>query len=200
MTLNVGILLFDDANVLDFAGPLEVYTVAGQIYETLAPEEAPLFEVFTLSISGEAICVRHGLQILPTYRIQEHPPLDVLIIPGGVVDDIMADPELMAWLICQVYLTQYVLAVGAGGRLLARSGTMDGLRIAVSQKTQAEWQPLYPRVVFTVEPRWLEEGKILTTACSVPAIEMSLHGLVLLAGHDLAERVAWQLGYPWSGQ
>lgn len=73
---SVGIFLFNGVEVLDFAGPFEVFSV------TEADEEKP-FTVYTVSQNGEMITARNGLKVKPDYSIEDLPPIDILIIPGG---------------------------------------------------------------------------------------------------------------------
>jgi len=73
----VGILLFDDIELLDFAGPYEVFAVADEL------NDHSLFDVFTLSETGKEVRTVHGLRVHPDYAIDRSLHIDILVIPGG---------------------------------------------------------------------------------------------------------------------
>ena len=77
----VGIYLYDDVEVLDFAGPFEVFCTAARVHQRSHPD-VRLFEVFTVGLRSEPIRARGGLFVKPIYGIDNHPPIDLLIIPG----------------------------------------------------------------------------------------------------------------------
>src|SRR5205809_4178431 len=93
--LTVGILVFDDVEVLDFAGPFEVFsrtrTVAGAASRR-TDESAP-FSVFTIARSRAAITAIGGLRVLPEYPWSDAPPIDILVVPGGFGTRALLDDE-----------------------------------------------------------------------------------------------------------
>ena len=101
MTLTVAIYLFPDVEVLDFAGPYEVFTTAARVHARRQPEAPPLFRVFTVATTGDPVRARAGLEVNADYIIDTHPRPDVLIIPGGVVDAETDKPEVIRWIAAQ---------------------------------------------------------------------------------------------------
>src|SRR5258706_329479 len=92
-TRNVGILIFDDVEVLDFCGPFEVFAVAGR---QISPGA---FLVFTVAATPGPITARNGLSVNPKYMLGEAPPIDLLLIPGGLgTRALMHDAALTAWI------------------------------------------------------------------------------------------------------
>jgi len=76
-TRNVGILIFDNVEVLDFSGPFEVYNVANEI------NTERLFKVFTVAEDENNILAKFGYNVKPEYTINNCPDIDILVIPGG---------------------------------------------------------------------------------------------------------------------
>lgn len=76
--LTVGIFLFNKVELLDFAGPYEVFSVTAEL------NQYRMFQVFTLSEDGRPIQTINGLKVMVDYSFDNHPPIDLLVIPGGV--------------------------------------------------------------------------------------------------------------------
>ena len=85
MTTTVGIFVFADVEVLDFAGPYEVFTTASRVHRRSCPSDPDPFKVFIIGQTGTPIRARAGLSVHPDYHFKNHPPIDILVIPGGVV-------------------------------------------------------------------------------------------------------------------
>ena len=94
---NVGIYLFDDVEVLDFAGPFEVFSTASRVFGREHAGVQPPFRVFTVGASRAAITARGGLVVQPSFSFEDHPRIDVLLVPGGVVAAELAKPDVISW-------------------------------------------------------------------------------------------------------
>src|SRR3569833_2270846 len=94
-SLEVAILIFPEVEVLDFAGPFEVFSVAGRILKSDA--RAP-FRVSTVAAQGSPVLARHGLAVTPSARFADNPPADILIVPGGIVTQPLADAATLDWI------------------------------------------------------------------------------------------------------
>ena len=85
--MNVGILVFDEVELLDMAGPYEVFTTAARVHGRAQPPGAPaLFAVSTIGRGAGPVRARAGLRLQPDHTLANHPPLTCAIVPGGVVD------------------------------------------------------------------------------------------------------------------
>ncbi|MBA3877559.1 MAG: hypothetical protein C0498_11635, partial [Anaerolinea sp.] len=115
-------LLFDDVEVLDFAGPFEVFSTASRVVGTGAP---PAFNVFTIAATS-TVRARHGLVVVPAYRTGEEPPIDVLVVPGGVVTGALAHRPTIEWIASRAASAQLATSVCTGAFLLAEAGLLDG--------------------------------------------------------------------------
>lgn len=129
MSLNIGIFIFDQVEVLDFAGPYEVLTTAARVYARSAPREPPLFSVFTIGRTSEPVCARAGLKIAPDFTIDQHPVLDCLIVPGGVINTELSKGDVISWIDAQAGKTPLTASVCTGAFLLAKTGRLDGQEV-----------------------------------------------------------------------
>ena len=114
MTLNVGVYLYPGVELLDFAGPCEVFTTANR----LAPEGAP-FSVFSVAAQRRPATSRAGVVIQPDYSFADHPPIDVVLVPGGVVDKVMNEAAVVGWIAEVSAAARLTASVCNGAFLLA---------------------------------------------------------------------------------
>ena len=120
--LNVGILIFDDVEVLDFCGPFEVFSTAGQ-----ATGDATPFQVFTVAERAEIIHCRGNLLVQPHFTIADHPRIDLLVVPGGWgTRREVENQTLLDWIAAQDRQTTLTLSVCTGAFLLAERGILHG--------------------------------------------------------------------------
>ena len=197
MTWTVGIYLFDAVEVLDFAGPFEVFSTAARVHGRREPPSPPIFVVATVGRGFAPVVARGGLRVQPAFNLEDHPPLDVLIIPGGVVDAEMDQPELMAWLIRTAPATSVTASVCTGAFLLAQAGLLHGKQATTHWEDLAELRRLFPEVDVVEGKRWVDLGSIVTSAGISAGIDMSLHLVARLAGAELARKTAHQMQYDW---
>ncbi len=80
MSLNIGIYVYDDVEVLDFAGPYEVFTTATRMHARNSRDDKPLFNVFTIGRSTASVRARAGLKVDPDFSINDHPAMDLTLI------------------------------------------------------------------------------------------------------------------------
>lgn len=193
----VGIYVYDDVEVLDFAGPFEVFSVASRLAQRTAPAEAPPFSVVTISRTGGPIAARGGLVVVPACAIGTHPGLDLLIIPGGVVDGELR-PDVTAWIRREADRAEIVASVCTGAFLVAAAGLLDGLRATTHWEDAADLAARHPETTVIEDVGWIDEGHIVTSAGISAGIDMSLHLVQRLLGRAAAERTARQMEYAWS--
>src|SRR4051812_6985061 len=98
---NVGIYIFDEVEVLDFAGPFEVFSTAARVALRMVPDSGRPFEVFTIGQSRCQIRARGGLMVEPHFGMENHPKIDVLLIPGGVVTAELEKQSVISWIAAQ---------------------------------------------------------------------------------------------------
>jgi len=197
MTLTVGIYLFPDVEVLDFAGPYEVFTTASRVALRREPGRDAPFRVVTVAATRDPVRARAGLLALPDHTLDDHPPLDLLIIPGGVVDAELDRPEVIRWIAAQATRVPLVASVCTGAFLLARAGLLDGRQATTHWEDIADLRARFPATQVLDGPRWVDLGNIVTSAGIAAGMDMSLHLVARLAGRDLAHATARQMDVPW---
>ncbi|WP_200946989.1 MULTISPECIES: DJ-1/PfpI family protein [unclassified Roseateles] len=197
--MNVGILVFDEMELLDMAGPYEVFTTAARVHARTQPTAAaPLFTVTTLARSAAPVRARAGLQVQPDATLANHPPLACAIVPGGVVDAELRQPETLAWIAAQRHTAQVLASVCTGALLLAEAGVLDGLAATTHWEDLDALRELRPAVHVREGLRWVDEGAVVTSAGISAGIDMCLHLVQRLHSRELALATARQMDYAWS--
>jgi transcriptional regulator GlxA family with amidase domain len=196
--MNVGILIFDEVELLDMAGPYEVFTTAARVLARSQPPGTPaLFSVTTLARRRGPVRARAGLHLQPDHTLTDHPPLDCAIVPGGVVDAELAQPDLMAWVAGQTRSARLLASVCTGALLLAHAGVLDGLDATTHWEDLDALRALRPAVRVHSGVRWVDQGAVVTSAGISAGIDMSLHLVERLHSRDLAVRTARQMEFDW---
>ncbi|RZU38732.1 DJ-1/PfpI family protein [Fluviicoccus keumensis] len=193
MTICVAILLFPDVEVLDFAGPYEVFTTAARVHGRRQADSAPLFRVFTVAESEGLVRARAGLEVRRDFSLTAHPAPDVLIIPGGVVDAELDKPEVIRWIAAQAAHARITASVCTGAFLLAKAGLLDGRTVTTHWEDIADLRARFPGLTVKEDCRWVDEGEVVTSSGISAGIDMSLHLVARLAGRELAVATARQM-------
>jgi len=197
--MNVGILVFDEVELLDMAGPYEVFTTAARVLaRSLPPGTPPLFAVCTLARRPGPVRARAGLRLVPDHTLADHPPLGCAIVPGGVIDAELGQPDLMAWITAQARSAQVLASVCTGALLLAETGVLDGLAATTHWEDLDALRALRPAVRVQGGVRWVDQGRIVTSAGIAAGIDMSLHLVQRLHSRELALRTARQMDVSWT--
>ena len=199
MTTSIAIYLFPDAEVLDFAGPYEVFTTASRVFMRENPSLLEPFSVFTVAREAGTVKARAGLVVQPDYSFTNHPPIDVLLIAGGVVTAELDTPEVIIWVAATSARAALTASVCTGAFLLAEAGLLDGLSATTHWEDIPDLQAGYPMISVVADQRWVDEGSIVTSAGISAGIDMSLHLVERLAGRVLALLTARQMDFDWTG-
>lgn len=193
----VGIYLYDGVEVLDFTGPFEVFSTASRVAQRHAPSVAAPFRVVTIARGMSAVSARAGLQVLPMHTLEDHPPLDVLIVPGGVDAPERTRDDLRRWLARQALRVEVLASVCTGAFLLAGAGVLDGQEVTTHWEDIAELATLFPALTVKDTGRWIDNGAVITSAGISAGIDMSLHLVARLAGRELSIATARQMDFQW---
>lgn len=192
MRRRTAILLFDDVEVLDFAGPFEVFSVTDE----LAAHQR--FEVFTVAEKSGPILARNGLKVVPDHPLATAPAADVLILPGGSgTRALLKNPALLDWVRHQTATAEIVVSVCTGALVLARLGLLDGLDVTTHFENLGELARLAPAARVHGDRRFHDNGKFLTAAGISAGIDVSLHVVARLHGTKVAEATATSMEYHW---
>lgn len=189
---NVAILIFDDVEVLDFAGPFEVFTVAS---ERIDP---PPFYVYTVAFEDRPVKARGALTIQPHYTIHTAPTPDILVVPGGYgTRPLLERDDVTAWIRQQASQVDPLLSVCTGALLLAKAGLLKGLTATTHHEEFALFQSLDPTLTIAADRRFVDNGKIITAGGISAGIDMALHVVEKLCGAAGKAEVVKEMEYQW---
>lgn len=190
--INVGILLFNEVEVLDFAGPFEVFSLAK--YE--GTNHQP-FRVKTIAEKKDLIIARNGLKVMPDYSFEDALDLDILIIPGGYgAEEIEIHNEtVIKWIQETSKAVKIIASVCTGAFLLAKAGLLDG------KKATTHWMDLerlendFPLIKVQPAVKFVEEGNIITAGGISAGINMSFHIMTKVLNKEIAIYTAKRMEY-----
>jgi transcriptional regulator GlxA family with amidase domain/DNA-directed RNA polymerase subunit RPC12/RpoP len=174
--------LQDGVEVLDFAGPMEVFTYAG-------------FRVFTVSRKKEPILAQGILKILPDYSIGDAPPADILAFFGGNSGVASQDPAVISWIQSRKEATQYFFSVCTGAFIMGRAGLLDSLTATTFHSSIESLRKAFPATKVLSDVRFVDNGKVITTAGISAGIDGALHLVAKLKGEAVAKDVAAYMEY-----
>jgi transcriptional regulator GlxA family with amidase domain len=192
VVMNIGIYIYEQAEVLDFSGPFEVFATAMRLQT-----EANITQVFLVAELTAPVIARAGYSVNPHFSIQQHPPIDVLIVVGGVHTAEVQKPQVIQWIKHTATQSTYVASVCTGAFLLAQAGVLHNLSVTTHWEDIADLREAYPDLHVVEQQRWVEQGRVITSAGISAGIDMSLHLLATLAGQSLAKKTAKQMDYAW---
>jgi transcriptional regulator GlxA family with amidase domain len=196
----VVIVLFDDVEVLDFAGPFEVFSVTGELGAHVEGE-AP-FQVVTASPDGAPITARNGLRVVPDQGLEETTGADIVVLPGGFgTRALMQNEAVLAWLRGAALKAERVLSVCTGSLVLARAGLLtSGMAATTHHQCLGELDALLPEgAALTPARRFTDNGRILTAGGVSAGIDLALHVVEQLHGAAVAARTRAYMEYgEWS--
>lgn len=184
----LGVILFDDFELLDACGPLEMFGLLGR-------------DLRVLTVAEQQGLVRsaQGPALLAEADFATAPELDVLLVPGGIgTGTELQNPVLIEFLRTRAPRAELVTSVCTGSAMLAASGVIDG-HVATSNKMFFELsRSVNPSVKWREAARWVEDGDVFTSSGVSAGIDMALAVIARLFGRERAERVALLTEYSWN--
>ena len=205
--LQIGILGFDEVEVLDLAGPYEVFTTAARMASRMAEpgastslHEASRWQVHCISRHGTPVRARAGLVIQASRSFAQCPRPDVLVVPGGMVDQAARCPATQAWVAEAARHARLTASVCTGVFILASAGVVRDEPVTTHWEDLDDLRRQHPGLQVREGVRWVEHGTLLSSAGISAGIDMSLHLVARLVGQALAERTARQMDYRWLQQ
>lgn len=194
---SVVIVLFDDVEVLDFAGPFEVFSVA----KDLSGEA--LFKVRTVAVAhapygdgARAITARNGLKVTADHVLDEIDQADILIVPGGMgTRALVADNALSQWIGNISSRAKLTLSVCTGSLLLAKAGLLANSAATTHHGAMDLLSDIDPTIDLRRDVRFVDNGAIVTSGGISAGIDMSFHVLERLHGSEIATQTADYMEY-----
>ena len=191
--MNVGIYIYDEAEVLDFAGPFEVFSVASRFLE-----DSKRFNVFLISEEDKTVIARGGFKVNPNYYFFNCPKIDVLIIAGGVHTEELKKRNVIDWISKTSNNASLVSSVCTGAFLLAEANIITNHQVTTHWEDINDLQNSYPNLKVLSNKRWIDEGNIVTSGGISAGIDMSLHLVSKLCDEELANKTAKQMEFDWT--
>lgn len=190
----VAILVFPGVELLDFAGPFEVFSAARRSLS--APE--PLFDVFTVAESTDPLRCNNPVTVVPDYSLASCPPSDILVIPGGQgTRGAINRPELIDWIRTRAVTAEITTSVCTGSFLLAQAGLLTGKTATTHWASIERMRESFPATTVREQARWVDEGVVVTSAGVSAGIDMALHVIARLYGAEAAATTARWIEYDY---
>jgi len=197
-TLEVGILLFPEIEILDFAGPYEVFSVASRVAARDRLLAHTAFRVRTIAAEPAMLSTRHGLRVMPDAAFADQLPCDVLIVPGGVVTQPLQDPATLAWVRQTADRAALTASVCTGAFILGEAGLIKGRTVTTHWEDIPDLRAQYPDLTVVESVPFVDLGSIITSAGISAGIGMSLHIVARVLGVEAARATARQMQYDWT--
>jgi putative intracellular protease/amidase len=193
-TMRVGVVVHEGVEVLDFAGPAEVFDAAGK---TLRVDERSWFEVVTVAPGGGTVAAHGGVLVEPRSTIDDCAPLDVLVIPGGATQVLQRDPAFMEWVRRTAPQTRAVLSVCTGAYVLADAGLLDGRSATTHHNAVRGLREAAKQTEVLAGRRVVDGWPIVTSAGVASGIDGALHVVARLVGRRIADATAEYMEHRW---
>ena len=188
--MNIGIYIYDDAEVLDFSGPFEVLSTANRLGNKN-------WNVFLVSEKPDVVQARGGFLVHGHFSFETHPNIDVLIVVGGIHTEEVKKPAVISWISNVASTSKRVASVCTGAFILAKANLLNGLTVTTHWEDIADLSATYPKLNVVSDHRWVSQGKYITSGGISAGIDMSLHLVSELSTLNLAEQTAKQMEYHW---
>lgn len=171
----------DGVEVLDFAGPMEVFALAG-------------FKVFTVALTKAPVISQGILKVLPDYDISDVPQADVLAVFGGNPASFLNE-KLIEWIKAYEQGADHVFSVCSGAFALGHANLLDGQTATTFHSRIEELRVAFPKATVLSGVRFVDNGRIITTAGISAGIDGALHLVARLKGAAAAMAVAHEMEY-----
>lgn len=180
----VAILIFDGVQIIDYTGPYEVFGQAG-------------FRVFTVAEKPDPITTSMGMTVTPSFTIENSPEPNIVVVPGGNVLATQGNQAILKWIQDKSQKAEYVLSVCNGAFILAKTGLLDGLTATTFHGLLDGLVAIAPKTKVVRDRRFVDNGRIITTAGLSSGIDGSLHVISKIYGRGRAQMIALNLEYNW---
>jgi transcriptional regulator GlxA family with amidase domain len=195
--IRVGIVIYEDAEVLDFCGPFEVFSVT-RLNEDKRREEPSPFQPLLIAENSGLVTATGGMQVLAHHSMADCPHLDILVVSGGWgFRNHMQNSLLHAWLRDRAAKAETVTAVCTGSLLLASAGILDRLDATTHWRFLDSMRNAFPSINVQYEKHFVRDGQVFTSAGISAGIDMSLKVVEDRFGEKIARATARHMEYPY---
>lgn len=175
----VAVLIFDGVELMDFAGPAEVFSVA---------ERGKAFQVVTVAADKRPLKTMGGVTITPQYSYSDAPRADIVVVPGGNTRAVGEDGR--KWIVTAAGKAEITMSVCYGAFLLADAGLLDGKTVTTHHWAIDDLRQAAPKCNVVTDKRFVDDGKIITTAGVTAGIDGALHVVERILGNEAARWTA----------
>ena len=193
----VGILIFEDVEVLDFAGPFEVFSRTRLVEgaDSRRSDDSAPFEVFTVARSREPVTATGGLQVVPGYGWADAPPIDLLVVPGGFgTRRLLRDEPTLEWIRTVASRAAHVTSICTGALLLATAGLLAGRRATTHWGALDLLASLDSTIQVDRTARVVTDGVVSSAGVSA-GLDMAFNMVEALHGRAVADDTARYIEY-----
>ncbi|HYK00137.1 MAG TPA: DJ-1/PfpI family protein [Thermoanaerobaculia bacterium] len=196
-TKNVAIVVYNGVEILDFTGPAEVFAASSG---RGANGQERAFNVYLVSKTRAPIVSQGFIDVTPDYSIADSPKPDIIVLPGGGTDAVINDPEWLAWVKKSADDAEHVLTVCTGAFIAGKLGLLDGHDVTTWYMAVPNLAKEFPKARVQPGRRFIDNGKVITTAGVSAGIDGALHLVARTLGRYVADRTAEYMEYAWSPQ
>ncbi len=187
---NVAIVIWPGAEILDFAGPTEVFAAA-------RGPNGSLFNVYTVAADEQPVLTQGVVTIVPEYTIENCPEPDIFVLPGGGTRSPLSNPKMIDWVRQTAEDAEIAMSVCTGAFVLASADLLEGKEATTYHGAIEGLRMIAPNTVVYDDQRWVDNGNVVTTAGVSAGIDGSLHVVGRLCGDDIAQATADYMEYHW---
>jgi transcriptional regulator GlxA family with amidase domain len=193
----LGIVIYDEIEVLDFCGPFEVFSVT-RLNEERRRDELSPFEVLLISQFKQPVTTTGGMKVIPDFTFDNCPALAILVVPGGWgFRTEMHNEVMLSFVRSHAPRVETLAAVCTGALILGNAGLLDGLRVTTHWLFLQKMQELFPKVKVDSKSHVVKAGKVITSAGISAGIDMALHVVTDYFGEGVARATARHMEYPF---
>jgi len=193
----VGIVIFDDIEVLDFCGPFEVFSTTILNEEERRKKPSP-FEVVLVAEKSEPIVTSGGMKVIPNYTFETCPKLDILVVPGGWgTRKEIHNPVMLNWIRNRALDVETLTSVCTGSMLLGFAGLLNGLHATTHWRSLDWMRDSFPLTTVEYDKHFVQDGHVFTSAGISAGIDMSLKVVAHYFGDAIAQATAKHMEYPY---
>lgn len=192
--MKIGIYIFPEVEVLDFAGPLEVFSTINEFL----PEAV---DVFTIAENENIVQARANLKVAPNFTFANHPELDMVVLPGGMGSrKVIQDENAMTWVSTVCKSDTWKVSVCTGAFILAKADLLKNLEACTHHSVREVLTSIDPSITINTTDSFVvhETKKVATSGGIATGIALSLYLCSRFFGKEIAQKVAGEMEYPYS--
>jgi len=181
--LSVGIFIYEGVEILDFAGPAEVFAATTG------------FSPFLVAVTEEPVVSQGFIVVTPQYSIHNCPDADIWVFPGGNSGALQSNDKLINWIAEQAQTSEIMMSVCTGAALMSKAGLLEDKEVTTWYGFIPRLQQMTPGAVVLEQTRFVDNGQVVTTAGVSAGIDGALHVVSRIMGEDVAMATARYMEY-----